>query len=85
MEHDKNDEANPWKLATFALGGILAVVLIAGLVIAGRRPAVMEDLSPASAPAYDAPPVPADGVPAPRRALDKPPPVPRARAPRPGN
>ena len=83
MEHDKNDEANPWKLATFALGGIIAVVLIAGLMIANQRKSVsvMDDVAPVSAPAYDAPPVPRDAVPAPR-AADKPPPVPRRQAPR---
>jgi len=82
MEHEKNDESNPWKLATFALGGILAIVLIAGLMIANHDKSVMDNVSPAVAPAYDAPPVPRGAVPA-RRAPDKPPPVPRAQAPLP--
>jgi hypothetical protein len=69
MEHDRNDQANPWKLATLAICGVLAIVLIAGLVIANhnRYDSTLEEPYPAGAPAYDAPPVPRDAAPPPPR------------------
>jgi hypothetical protein len=58
---NRPDESNPWKLATLALSGTILIVLIAGLVVANYDRSY-SDLD-ASAPAYDAPPVPEGALP----------------------
>lgn len=82
MEHERNNEANPWKLATFALGGIIAILLVAGLVINYDKFNSGTYESPGGAPAYDAPPIPRGAVP-PAQGRGYVPPAPRAEPPPP--
>ena len=84
MEHDRNDESNPWKLATLSLCGVIALVLTAGLVVANHERLNIpqeelnipqEEISEPAVTSYDSPPVPRDVPPPPRAAA----PAPRSR------
>lgn len=86
MEGERDDRSNPWKLATLAMGGMIAIALTTGLVVANYDRLSTDEIPADGSPGYAAPPVPRAAAPAPRRpaasAYDAPS-APRADAPAP--